>query len=83
VLSLTSSRRRRVGRQERESGIYTVTGEPFVWALSIWPIVAFFVVVNAVWAAVIIVRRRWRDARVWFITPLIWLVAILIDFSHH
>ena len=69
--------------EERENGIHSVTGEPFVWALSVWPILALFLLLNLGWAAVILAKRRWPDGRLWLIAPLIWLVAILIDFAHH
>ena len=69
--------------EERAAGIQSITAEPMVWALSVWPILALFLLVNLSWATVIIAKRRWQDARFWLITPLIWLVSISIDFTHH
>jgi hypothetical protein len=68
---------------ERASGIHSITGEPFVWALSVWPILTVFVLLNLGWAAVILAKSRWQDGRLWLTAPLIWLVAILVDFAHH
>ena len=65
-----------------ERGLHSTTGEPFIWAMSIWPILALFFLIDLVWAAVILVKRRWRNGRLWLI-PLVWLVAISIDFAHH
>jgi hypothetical protein len=69
--------------EERAAGIRSITGEPFVWALSVWPILTLFLLVNLTWATVIIAKRQWQDARFWLIAPLIWLVSISIDFIHH
>jgi hypothetical protein len=68
--------------QEREAGIHSITGEPFVWFLAILPIVAFFLVLNVVWGAVI-VRRKWQAVSFWLLTALVWLGAVAIDFAHH
>jgi hypothetical protein len=66
---------------ERRSGIHSVTGEPLVWAISGWPILALFFVVNLYWAAFMLVKRRWQESRLWLIAPLVWLVALWIDFA--
>lgn len=68
---------------ERESGIHSITGEPLVWAASGLPILALFLLVNLSWAAFILVKRRWHEGRSWLIAPLIWIVALCIDFAHH
>ena len=68
--------------QERAAGIHSITGEPFVWFLAILPIVAFFLVLNVVWGAVI-VRRQWQAASFWLLTTLVWMGAVAIDFAHH
>jgi hypothetical protein len=68
--------------QERETGIHSITGEPFVWFLAIVPIVAFFFLLNVVWGAVI-VRRQWQAVGFWLLTALVWLGAVAIDFAHH
>ena len=64
--------------QEREAGIHSITGEPFVWFLAILPIVAFFFVLNVVWGAVI-VRRQWQAVGFWLLTAQLWLGAMAID----
>jgi hypothetical protein len=69
--------------EERESGINSITGEPFVWAASGWPILALFFLMNLSWAAFILVKRQWQEGRLWLIGPSIWLVALWIDFAHH
>lgn len=38
--------------QERELGLHSVTGEPYVWALSIFPICAVFLMLNLTWGEV-------------------------------
>lgn len=48
--------------QEREAGIHSITGEPFVWLLAILPIVAFFLLLNVIWGAVIRVTNRFGFA---------------------
>jgi hypothetical protein len=67
---------------ERAAGIYTTTGEPFVWFLNILPIVAIFIVLNLVWT-IILVRRHWSGGRFWLLAAVAWIVAIVIDFGHH
>lgn len=68
---------------ERENGIHSITGEPFIWALAGWPILALFFVLNLSWAAFILVKGRRQQWRSWLIAPLIWLVSLWIDFAHH
>lgn len=69
--------------EERAAGIYTTTGEPFVWALNILPIVAIFLVINLVWGARILTRPQWQGGRLWLLTAAVWLGAVVIDFAHH
>jgi hypothetical protein len=40
--------------EERQAGIYTTTGEPFVWFAGILPVLTLFFIVNFAWAALII-----------------------------
>ncbi|MGA9568001.1 MAG: hypothetical protein WBS19_20915 [Candidatus Korobacteraceae bacterium] len=68
--------------QERELDI-PLTGEPFIWAVAIAPVLAVFALVNLSWAAKILVGRQWRSGRLWLLAVLVWIVAILIDFAHH
>jgi hypothetical protein len=67
----------------RERGLHSATAEPFIWFLSVAPIVAIFFVVNVIWGVLILVRRRWRSGYLWLLTALIWLVAAVTDFAHH
>src|SRR5689334_14775934 len=69
--------------QEREAGLHSMTGEPFVWAAGVIPICAAFLVLNLTWAAFIIARRRWQSGILWLMTLPIWIVAAAIDFAHH
>jgi hypothetical protein len=69
--------------QERAAGIYSVTGEPFVWFMAILPIVVVFAVLNIAWAALIVIRRDWSIGRLWLCAAAIWVIAIGIDFAHH
>jgi hypothetical protein len=68
--------------RERAAGIYSVTGEPFVWFVAIFPVVLFFFGLNLTWG-VVIVRRHWRGISFWLLAALVWLGAIAIDFAHH
>jgi hypothetical protein len=67
---------------ERAAGIYSITGEPFVWFIAILPIVAVFSVVNVTWT-VFLMRHSWKGVRVWILAGVVWLLAIAIDFAHH
>ena len=67
----------------QERGEVPVSGEPFVWAAAVLPVVAIFLLLNVTWGALILARRQWRSGRLWLLTLLIWLTAIAIDFAHH
>lgn len=69
--------------EERAAGIRTTTGEPFVWFLSILPIVAIFLVINVGWGAVILARWQRKGGLFWLLAAVVWLGAIAIDFAHH
>jgi membrane protein YdbS with pleckstrin-like domain len=69
--------------QEREAGFYSVTGEPFIWAIAVVPIWALFSLLNLIWAAIIVRRKQWRDTWLWVVTACIWLVGAAVDFAHH
>jgi hypothetical protein len=60
-----------------------VTGEPFVWFAAVAPVVAVFAVVNMIWGVFILRRRQWQGGRLWLLAGLTWIVAIVIDFTHH
>ncbi len=69
--------------QERELGILSTTGEPFVWAFSVLPVFCVFALVNLLWGAAICFRKRWRRVYFWVISATLWVPAIWIDFAHH
>jgi hypothetical protein len=68
---------------ERQAGIYTTTGEPFVWFTGILPVLTLFFIVNLVWVALIITRPQWRSNRTWLLAAICWLAAVWVDFAHH
>ena len=69
--------------QERTAGLHSVTGEPLVWALSVFPICVLFFVLNLTWGTFILAARRWRTGVLWLSTIPIWAIAVAIDFAHH
>jgi hypothetical protein len=69
--------------QERELVLHSVTGEPYVWALSVFPICAVFLMLNLMWGAFILARKRWQSGIFWLMTIPIWLAAVVVDFTHH
>jgi hypothetical protein len=67
-------------------GIHSVTGEPFIWAAAILPVVAVFVPMNLSWGIAILISRQWKSGRYttyWLVVIVLWLVALAIDFAHH
>jgi hypothetical protein len=70
-------------RQECEAGLNSVTGEPFVWFISIVPVITVFFLLNLAWGIIILKRRQWKTGRMWLAGAAIWIVAAVIDFSHH
>jgi hypothetical protein len=60
-----------------------VTGEPFIWFLSVFPVCVFFFVLNLTWGVFILARQQWRIGILWLVLIPIWLVALAIDFAHH
>lgn len=69
--------------EERAAGIYSVTAEPFIWALIVFPIWAVFGLIDLIWAVTIIVKKRRRNAHLWLAVVCMWLVAVVIDYAHH
>jgi hypothetical protein len=67
----------------QERALQSVTGEPYVWALYVFPICVVFFVLNLTWGAFILARKQWRTGVFWLSTIPIWLVAVVIDFIHH
>jgi hypothetical protein len=70
-------------RIPQERGVVPITGEPFVWFVSIFPIVAIFSVLDFAWGTAILARRQWRGGSLWLLAALVWIGAVLIDFAHH
>ncbi len=69
--------------QERKLGLHSVTGEPYVWAMSIAPVCAVFLMLNLTWGVFILARKGWQNRIFWPLTIPIWLAAVVIDFAHH
>lgn len=69
--------------QERAMGIHSITGEPLVWAIGVFPIWAVFLLLNAIWGVLILRWRQWSSGRLWLLLVPIWLIAVVIDFAHH
>jgi hypothetical protein len=69
--------------EERAAGIHTTTGEPFIWFLSILPIIVTFSVINVAWGAVILARRQYKGGLLWLLAAVVWLGAVVVDFAHH
>lgn len=70
-------------RNPQEKGMVPITGEPFVWAVGVFPIWAIFLLLNAIWGLLIIRSRQWRSGSLWLLNVPIWLIAVAIDFMHH
>jgi hypothetical protein len=68
---------------ERAAGLHSITGEPFIWALYVFPVWILFGLLDLWWGASILARREWRGGRVWLFAALIWLASATIDFRHH
>lgn len=66
-----------------EKGMVPITGEPFIWTLAILPIIAVFPVLNIAWGTIILVTRQWQRGRLWSLSVLVWVLAVVVDFAHH
>jgi len=67
----------------QERGLHSTTGEPFVWAGSVLPIVVGFALLNLLWGAYICSNKRWRSGYFWLMAAALWLIAVCVDFAHH
>jgi hypothetical protein len=67
----------------QEKGLNSTTGEPFIWALAVIPVVAVALLVNVPWGVMILRRRQWDSGRLWLLVGIVWLAAIAVDFAHH
>ena len=83
VIYLLGARHSWVIPEEAANGIHSITGEPFVWAAFVLPLWIVFLVTNLVWGVTILARRRWLQGRIWLMSGLIWIVAVIVDFAHH
>lgn len=69
-------------RIPEEHGMIPVTGEPFVWALAL-PVLGRFLLADAAWGVFVFRGRAPKRRLAWLVTVVVWLFAIVIDFSHH
>lgn len=69
--------------EERAAGINTVTAEPIVWALYVYPVWGAFILANLGWFAWNWLRHRHRNLRAYLFVCVVWIVAVIIDYSHH
>lgn len=67
----------------QEKGLNSTTGEPFIWAIAILPVLAVALLINISWGVMILRQRQWSSGRLWLVVVAIWLIAIAIDFAHH
>jgi len=63
--------------------LHAITGEPFIWFMSIFPVVVSFVVVNVARTWLIIARGQRRQRLFSLLTAAAWLIGIGIDYAHH
>jgi hypothetical protein len=68
---------------ERAAGINSVTGEPFVWAMFVFPVWAAFLLLNGVWIGVAAARRQRRQLAPILVVIAMWACAIVVDYAHH
>lgn len=72
----------RAWRIPQEHGMVPVTGEPFVWALTL-PVLGLFLLANIVWGGLLLWDKESTRMPWWLVTAALWLLAIGIDFSRH
>jgi len=69
-------------RVPEEHGIVPVTAEPFVWALAL-PVLGAFFLADVVWGGLLLRDRESKRRLWWLVTSAVWLLAIVLDFSRH
>jgi hypothetical protein len=69
-------------RIPQEHGMVPVAGEPFVWALAL-PVLGAFFLADIVWGGLLLRGRESKRMLWWLVTAAVWLLAIGIDFSRH
>lgn len=65
-----------------EHGAIPVTGEPFVWVLAL-PFAAMSFLLNVIWGTLLLFFKASHGRFWWLIAAAAWLLAIVLDFSHH
>jgi len=62
-------------------------GDPIIWVLEALPILATFILGNFIWALYefgrFLLKRRVNLGFMYLSIPVVWAVAIYIDYSHH
>jgi hypothetical protein len=69
-------------RIPEEHGMIPITGQPFVWALAT-PVFGIFLLADIVWGVLLLRDRQLKRWLWWLVTAALWLLALVIDFSHH
>jgi hypothetical protein len=69
--------------EERAAGINTVTGEPLIWALGVFPVWAAFFLADAAWVAITVAENLPRRLVLFALVSAFWVVGVIIDFAHH
>ncbi len=69
-------------RMPQEHGAVPVTGEPFVWVLAL-PVLGVLFLTDAVWGVMLLHNKEWKGRLWWALIAALWLVALVVDFSHH
>jgi len=83
VIYMVAASRGWVNAQERAQGLDSVTAEPFIWAMYVFPIWVLFVLLNLIWGGVVLARRNWRCGILWLMILPVWVAALAIDFAPH
>lgn len=68
-----------------EEGLLGGSGDPIIWGLTAFPVLAFFSIVNLVWVILILYRfrdnRDWRSLVIWFVVLIFWGCTLGYDYS--
>lgn len=63
------------------------SGDPIVWGLTALPVLAFCFLLNIVWmiwgVTVFLVTRKSPIKVVHLFVPILWIIVVYTDFSHH
>ena len=67
----------RVWAPASEAGLLGGPGDPFIWTLTAFPVLAVFAVLNLIWIATVATRvAGWRHAMLWLIVVASWASAM-------